>query len=176
MATFEFTSEGIEVGFDRRGFYAHGRTTKFGFDEREYPGHGLPNIQTDEFYWSINTLGEDVWKNYAEVISAWSHDPADWPMTSREAVIKSTFHERLVSLFVRWNPGEVTLNVSFPPSADFATMIMGALAAGRQIDFYSNGFNYADESRPDAAAPTVSGWSERKEPLFTTHHPIIRVV
>lgn len=176
MATFEFTSEGIKSGVGEHGFFAHGETTRFGFDDREYPGHGLPSIRSKKFEWSIHTNGEDAWNLYEEVISAYSFDPSNWPKTEREAEIKRVFVDRpRIGLFMQWKPGEVTLNYSLKDCPDFAALIMGAIAAGREINVFCQGFQFADESKPGAAVPTVSGWAERKEPLILTSHPIITV-
>lgn len=176
MATFEFSSEGIRAGFGSHGFFAHGTTSRFGFDEREYLGHGLPSLHAMKLEWSIHTNGDDAWDHYAKVISAWSHDAANWPMTSREDEIKRIYADRpRVGLFMQWKPGEVSLRYFLKADPAFATLVMGAIAAGREIDVFGQGFQFANEDRPGAAAPTVSGWTERKEPLILTSYPIVSV-
>lgn len=176
MATFEFRSEGIKAGYSGKGFFAHGETTRFGFDENEYPGHDLPSIRSKRFEWSIHTHGEDPWKQYSDIIDAYAFDRENWPKTDREAEIMRVFSDRpRVGLFMQWRPGEVSLHFSLASSPELATVIMGAIAAGREIDLFCQGFLFANEDRPGAAAPTVSGWTERKEPLILTDHPIITV-
>ena len=176
MATFDFSSEGITAGFGAHGFFAHGTTTKFAFDEREYPGHGLPSLFSMKLAWTVHTNGGDAWDHYAEVISAWSHDAANWPMTPRADEIKRIYADRpRVGLFMQWRPGEISLQYFLKDDPAFATLVMGAIAAGCPIDVWCQGFRFADEDRPDAAAPTVSGWAERKEPLLLSSYPIVSV-
>ncbi|MGV9010266.1 hypothetical protein [Brevundimonas sp.] len=175
MATFTFVSEGITAGFGESGFFAFGETSDFQFDEREWPGHGLPHLQSDKLAWSIQTTGRDAWESYTEVIEAYGFDRANWPMTERAAEIERIFSKPRLGLFIRWKPGETTLTVFLKNDPALAIVIMGAIAAGREIDFFQQGFLFADEGKPGAAAPTVSGWSDRKEPLILTDHPIIRV-
>ena len=175
MTTCTFLSEGITAGFGENGFFAFGETTQFEFDEREWPGHGLPYIRTDKFSWQINETGEDAWAQYEEVIEANAFGGSSWRITERKAEIERVFTKPRLGLFVRWEPGETTLTVNLGNNTALATVIMGAIGAGREIDFFQQGFTFADEAVTDAAAPTVSGWLERKEPLFLTSPPIIRV-
>lgn len=175
MATFEFKSEGIQAGYGENGFFAFGETTDFQFDEREWPGHDLPNIRSMKLVWAINTRGDDQWKEYNDIIDAYAFDHANWPRTERASEIERAYADRQrLGLFTRWHPGKMSLTYSLNPDPTLAVVIMGAIGAGREIDFFAQGFLFADEGKV-AAAPTVSGWSERKEPLILADHPTIRV-
>ena len=172
MTIFEFTAHDIQAGYSDNGFSAGGLTTEFGFDEQEYLGHPLPRLRGIKLRWSISAIGGNAWALYEDVVSA---NRAE--ITSRAAEITHVLGSRLCGLFLRWEPEEAEVSLSFllPPDPAFASFIMGVIAAERSLSVVHMGFQFASEGRDDAAAPSVSGFMDRREPLFVTDRPILRL-
>lgn len=169
MATFSLTTQGIRCGFSREGFWASGTTDRYEFDERDWVGHDLPRLQRQPIQWSINTKGEDCWKQYQEYL----YPPEK--MTPRRDALNAFFngerHLRAVGSFHKWSQTEPPLlRYSFPQDHSLAVYLTAMMQMEREIIITGMGFIFVDEPQI-APAPTVSGWMEREEPLFLWELP-----
>jgi hypothetical protein len=188
MTNFEFTAHDVQASYgaertpDARddeskptprptSFVAHGITTEFSFSYED-PRHPLPPLSGFKLRWSIHASGGNAWAHYEDIVG-WNREK----ITGREAEIKRVVGNRpFRGLFLRWEPEEKEVDLSYFLSADPAVvpLIMGIIAAKRSLQVSCMGFFFSN-GRDDAAAPSASGFMHRREPLFTTDHPTLQV-
>lgn len=160
MTAFIFITQGIDVGYDEDGFFAYGETTNHKFNERDWVGHGLPRFQGKPIFWRIGSGRKDMWVEYIAITGQRA--------TAKPTDLTKEWFQRYdapVGLLLKLDPYPIRLTYSLHTDPALASLIMGAVAAERELVFWCEDFMFVDETKP-APVPSVSGFMERQEPLF----------
>ena len=171
MTTFVVTSKGIEAGWNKEGFFAFGTTIKHEFQNRD--GHfSIPPISGMPVNWRIDAKGEDAFESYKV------HTYPQSDLTPRMEALEEFFerYKPAYGQFRRWSENEpIELHYSVPNDPTLAAFIMGVVAADRELVIAGQGFRMLYDDDRLAPAPSVAGFMERKEPLFLTDIPTLRM-
>lgn len=173
MANFELITNGIDVGYGEDGFFAMGVSTAHRFgDDEDWEG-GRPPVRGMPVCWSISLSGKDPFEEYV----SYTYPPSE--LSPRVALLRDLFSEtksRPVGKMRRWDHNEpIQLSYYFPNDASLAALIVGAVAADRELTIRGSGWYFLTDDSRLAPAPTVDGFMERKEPAFATELPTLRV-
>jgi hypothetical protein len=172
MASFELTTNGIDVGYGEDGFFAFGVTTTHKFENDDWRW-GEPPIRGMPIAWSIRFSGEDLFDEYVSDTFPQSD------LSPRVPIIQEYLRDlkrRVIGKMHRWDlkdPIELTYHLPNDPS--LAAIIVGAAAAGRELSIWGLGWHFADNDDSIRLAASVAGFMERREPAFVTDMPIVKM-
>ncbi len=172
MASFELTTQGIEAGYSEDGFFAFGTSTLHKLDNGEDWEWTIPRIGEMPIHWRIALTSKDVFNDYKALLWKTENRTARLPLLEDYFV---RIEAQPVGKLHRWDNEEpISLVYYLPNDPSLAALIMGVIAAGRDLTIYGQGFLWAKQ---DVAAPATSvpGFMERNEPAFTLEAPTLRI-
>ena len=171
MATFELTTQGIEVGYGDDGFFAFGTSVIHNFQNEDWQ-HGTPPIRGMPVTWRIGLNEEDPFEKYV----TYTYPASD--LSPRVPLLRDYFLNVKQTAKVemrRWDHSEpISLHCIFPNDPSLASLVMGAASADRELVIWSQGWIFLVEEKL-APAVTVDGFMERKEPAFSLDPPMLRL-
>ncbi|MBN9481139.1 MAG: hypothetical protein J0I52_12935 [Bordetella sp.] len=171
MISLTLFTRGIEVGYDEDGFFAFGTTPMHRYDGSD-PSFTRAPITDIAITWRIDLKGYDAFEKYKD----WTFPASD--LSPRVPMLEDYFEKvktRPCGSFRRWSADEpISLSYSLPNDPSLVAFIMGAVAADREMAITARHLLMVSE---DALAPaaSVTGFMERKEPVFLLDHPVLRV-
>lgn len=130
MASFELITNGIDVGYGEDGLFATGVSTAHKFDNDDWQW-GTPPVRGMPVHWSISLSGKDPFEEYV----SYTFPPSE--VSPRVPLLRDFFSEtksRPVGKMRRWDHNEpIQLSYYFPNDASLAALIVGAVAADREL-------------------------------------------
>lgn len=196
MASFIFTTENINVGWDGHMF-AFGSTSEFRYDFQPYPDP-TPRLRDFILNWRISSESSDSWQFQKVLLETYGFSlPEDGNLSDTRSKFQTDrqletlgvsvdrykaldeFFEREgmpVGDFRIWDDEGIRyLNLTYYLPSDYSlwSLVTSAAALNGKLEFVSTHHYFAD--REDAPAPTVDSFLERNQALFIKRLPVIRL-
>ena len=172
MASFTLITNGIDVFYDEDGFFAKGLSTTHKFFNSDWQS-SQPPITGMPIQWSIRLSGADPFENYVSYTYPTSR------LSPRVPLLRDFFSSvgrKVVGMMHRWDQSEpIALSYYFPNDTVLAAVILGAVAAHRELVIGGSNWHFLADDNRLAPAPTVDGFMQRNEPAFATELPQLQI-
>ena len=172
MASFELATTGIEVGYSDGGFNAHGVSVVHQFENSDWQC-STPSIKGMPVEWVIRLEEKDPFEEYV----AATYPKSD--LSPRVPELRDFFakHGKPCGQMRRWDNAEpILIKYYLPNDPSLAAFIMGAVAAGRELRIWGQGWDFMATDDRVLPIVTVKGFMERKEPAYTQDRPSLKLL